>query len=67
VHLRAVGPASLHRTSAGFTTHYHGKRNHQGLVGTLIWAEPTDAVNDAFIHRRQWLGEMLNDYYRIAV
>jgi hypothetical protein len=46
--------------------HYHEESNHQGLNNTLIRVEPRDAANDAFIHRRQRLGGMLNYYYRAA-
>ncbi len=35
-------------------------------INSLIRAEPRDATNDAFIHRRQRLGGMLNYYYRAA-
>ena len=39
---------------------------HQGLNNTLIRADLVNAANDAFIHRRQRLGGMLNYYYRAA-
>ncbi len=62
-----VGQASLRRAIGEYMSHYHEERNHQGLNNTLIRAEPRDATNDAFIHRRQRLGGILNYYYRAAV
>jgi hypothetical protein len=47
-------------------THYHEERNHQRLNNTLIRAEPRDAAIDAFIHRRQRLGGLLNYSHREA-
>ena len=61
-----VGQASLRRAIGEYMAHYHEERNHQGLNNTLIRAESRDAANDAFIHRRQRLGGMLNYYYRAA-
>jgi putative transposase len=46
--------------------HYHEERKHEGLNNTLNRAEPRAAAIDAFVHRRQRLGGMLNYYYRAA-
>jgi hypothetical protein len=46
--------------------HYHEERKHEGPNNTLNRAKPREAAADAFIHRRQRLGEVLNYYYRAA-
>ena len=61
-----IGQASLRRAVSEFVEHYHEERNHQGLANMLIRADPVDGANEAFIHRRQRLGGMLNYYHRAA-
>jgi transposase InsO family protein len=61
-----LGQASLRRAISEFVAHYHTERNHQGLGNRLIRPQPQEAANHGAIDRRQWLGGMLNYYYRAA-
>jgi putative transposase len=59
------GEGSLRKVVHEFVVHYHRERNHQGLGNRLIEEEPSASSMGA-IQRRQWLGGMLNYYYRQA-
>jgi len=60
------GPKSLERTLNDFASHYHGKRNHQGLGNKLI--EPGDEAGQegGEIRCTNRLGGLLRYYYRDA-
>ncbi len=60
------GEQSLRRAITEFMTHYHKKRNHQGLENRLI--DPEEGVGQVVgqIERRARLGGMLKYYYREA-
>lgn len=63
--LIVLGERHLRCAMAEFVAHYHVERNHQGLGHELIQAlgrSPTSGP----VRRRQRLGGMLNDYYRVA-
>jgi putative transposase len=60
------GEASLRRALTEYVAHYHAERNHQGVSNRLL--EPlaeVSSTNDP-THCREWLGGMLNFYYREA-
>jgi len=61
-----VGQASWRRAIAGYMTHFHEERNHQGLENRLIRRSSAVAANDPVIHRRARLGGMLSYYHRAA-
>jgi len=56
----------LRRALTDDMVHYLEERNHQGLENRLIRSTPTIAANDAAVHCRTRLGEMLSYYHRVA-
>jgi len=58
-----VGQASLRRAIGEYMTHFHEERNQQGLENQRIRPQPINAANDGVIHRRAWLGGILNCYH----
>jgi putative transposase len=60
------GEGSLRKAIHEFVTHYHLKRNHQGLGNRLITQEQPRANGTGAIQRRRRLGGMLNYDYRQA-
>jgi len=60
-----LGESHLRRAILEYTNHYHEERNHQGLDNDLI--VPSEAANGVGkVSRREWLGGLLNFYYREA-
>jgi hypothetical protein len=60
-----LGQASLRHGIAQYTIHYHGERNHQGLVNRI--PKPNfDRESGHRINRRIRLGGMLSYYHRQA-
>ena len=58
------GANGVRKATAQFMTHYHSKRNHQGLDNALISPEPDHGGAQGEVHRRERLGGLLNYYYR---
>jgi putative transposase len=66
IRLPRNGQASLRRTVAEYTAHYHSERNHQGLENRLIHAPAVVAPDEGAIYCHARLGGTLNFYYRQA-
>ncbi len=54
-----VGEASLRRAVDEFIEHYHGERNHQGLLNQLIVPVEAQTIGDGPILSRERLGGLL--------
>jgi transposase InsO family protein len=61
-----IGEGSLRYAIHQYLTHYHAKRNHQGLDNQLIVPEPEVGAPTSAVRRRERLGGLLSYYYREA-
>jgi transposase InsO family protein len=61
-----IGESSLHRATSEFVSHYHTKRNHQGLGNKIIRPEFAEFPTEGAVHCRKRLGGLLRYYYREA-
>jgi transposase InsO family protein len=60
-----LGEWHLRRALMEYVAHYHGERNHQGLVNELIDHPPAQRMRGP-VRRRQRMGGILSHYYRSA-
>ncbi len=58
------GEASHGQELTEYIAHYHAERNHQGVDSQLLEPPDTSSVANEVIYRREWLGGLLNYYYR---
>ena len=61
-----LGEKGLRRVLAGFVSHYHGERNHQGKDNLLQFPERDHRRDQGEVHCQHRLGGLLKLYYRDA-
>ena len=60
------GEASLRQALTEHVAHYHAEINHQGVDSQLLEPPDTSSAVNEVVYRREWLGGLLDYYYREA-